>query len=115
MSLSKEGQSHFDNVPMFIFSGTILLMCMRIGYMMSDSYLGEKEVKFFILSTPISLYDDDLTIKEPLYKGLKFLEPLEELRLVFKEINPSKFTKIIDKANKIFKTTNRFRCRTPNI
>jgi hypothetical protein len=54
-------------------------------------------------------------IKEPLYKGMKFLESLEDLRLVFKEINPSKFAKIIDKTDIIFKTANRFGCRTPNI
>jgi hypothetical protein len=88
---------------------------MRTGYMMSDSYLGEKGVKFFILSTAINLHGYDLTIKEPLYKGMKFLKSLEDLRLVFNEINSSKFAKIINKTDIRFKTANRFGCKTPNI
>jgi hypothetical protein len=96
---------------MFVFSSSILLMCMRAGNMMSDSYLCEKRIEFLILTTPVSLHGDDLAIKETLNKSLKLLEFLEDLRLVLKEINPVKLAKIINKTDIIFKTANRFRCR----
>jgi hypothetical protein len=100
---------------MFVFSSSILLMCMRAGNMMSDSYLCEKRIEFLILTTPVSLHGDDLAIKETLNKSLKLLEFLEDLRLVLKEINPVKLAKIINKTDIIFKTVNRFRCRTSYI
>jgi hypothetical protein len=90
-------------------------MCISAGYMMSDSYLGEKGIEFLILTTPASLHGDDLAIKETLYKSLKLLEFLEDLGLVLKEINPDKIAKIINKTDIIFKTANRFMCRTSYI
>ena len=66
--------------------------------MMRDANLLEKIVEFFIFTTPINLHGNDLSIKLALNKLLKIKENLIHLRTFFKQIDPSKFTVIINEA-----------------
>jgi hypothetical protein len=46
---------------------------------------------------------------------LKVDKGIKSIRLFLKQVNPSKFTIIIDKAYIIIMTTNKSRCMTPYI
>jgi hypothetical protein len=48
-------------------------------------------------------------------KNLKFFKEFKHLRSIMKEINPSKFTKIINETHIVFLMTKGVNCRTPNI
>jgi hypothetical protein len=48
-------------------------------------------------------------------KILEFLEFLEHLRLVFKQIDPCKFTKVINESNIVFISSNGITDRTSYI
>jgi hypothetical protein len=68
-----------------------------------------------ILTTPIGLYGDDLTVQHTFNKGLKLLEELEDLRFTKKKTNPRKFTIIINEAIIVFLITKRIESRSPHI
>jgi hypothetical protein len=74
-----------------------------------------KGVKLDILVTPIRLNGKDFTIKHALNKLLEFMKIFKHLRLTMKQINPSKLTKIINKADIVFLATKRMDGRTPHI
>jgi hypothetical protein len=82
--------------------------------MMGDANLGEG-VEFFILTSPGSLHGNNFTINKSLNKSLEFLEFLEDLVLVFWEVDPSKFAKIVNETHIIFKSSNDLWCRPPYI
>jgi hypothetical protein len=64
---------------------------------------------------PITLHGKDLTMKEALNMGLKFLKFLENFIFVFNKIDASEFAKIINETHIVFKPMNRFRRRAPYI
>jgi hypothetical protein len=84
------------------FCGTILLMSVGARDLMRDTQLVEEGVETFILSTPVSLNNKNLPIKEAFNKGLKFKKICENIRFVTQQVNPSKFTIIINKRDMIF-------------
>jgi hypothetical protein len=53
----------------------------------------------FSYSPPISLNRNNFLIKESLHEVLKVSEFFKDLRLIFQQIYPSKFTKIINKTH----------------
>ena len=56
VGMRKEGETHIHYVPMFSFSGAVLLVSMWTGNMMSNTKLMEKCVaKHFVLSAPVRL------------------------------------------------------------
>ena len=59
-------------------------------------------IKFFILSSPVSLYSYDFMIKKSLYGLPKFMKLFKHLKLVLKKINPGELTIIINETNIIF-------------
>jgi hypothetical protein len=65
--------------------------------------------------TPIGLYGDDLFVKKAFNMVLEVIETLKNIRLLFEEINPSKFSEIIDKTHIIFVLIDRIGRRAPHI
>jgi hypothetical protein len=63
------------------------------------SRLLKEEVKFLIFTTLIGLHGENFSIKESLSKGLKLSKFLKDFRFMLKQIDPCKFTVIINKAN----------------
>jgi hypothetical protein len=88
-------------------------MGMRTGNMMGDAYLGKEGISFSC--SPNTLHGKDLTMKEALNMGLKFLKFLENFIFVFNKIDASEFAKIINETHIVFKPMNRFRHRAPYI
>jgi hypothetical protein len=64
-------------MSMLSLSSPVLLVRMRIGNMMSDADLLKERIKFFILSTLVSLHGKDFLIKLTLNKSLEFLKFLK--------------------------------------
>jgi hypothetical protein len=72
-------------------------------------------MKFFILTTPISLHSDDFSTKFSLNKLLKIKKDLINFRVLFKKVYPGKLAIVINKAYIICMFSNRSRCRIPYI
>jgi hypothetical protein len=83
---------------MFSFSGAILLMGMRTGNMMGNANLLKESIQFLIFTTPICLHSNYFPIKLALNKLLVIEESLINIRTLLKQIDPCKFTEIIDEA-----------------
>jgi hypothetical protein len=66
---------------------------------MCDANSAKVRVEALILATPITLQGNNLTIELSLNKDLKFFKEMKHFRYVAKEINPCKFTKIINKRH----------------
>jgi hypothetical protein len=114
-STGKERQADFNNVSMFPLNNSILLMCMRAGNKMSYADFFKEGMSILILSTPISLYRNNFSIKESFNKILELMKSLKHIRFELEKINPSEFTIIINEADIIFISSNGTGCRTPNI
>jgi hypothetical protein len=104
----QEEQANLNNMAMLSLSRAVLLMRMRTRNEMGDAYTLKERVKFFILTSPISLHSKNFLIKESFYMLLEITEFLKDIRFRFQEIDPSELAIIINKAHIIFKTTNRF-------
>jgi hypothetical protein len=94
--------------------GTILLVCMARDLML-DPNTSEECVEILILTTPIGLYRQDFSIEGVLNKTLKGVEDMKHFRFVANKINPSMFTKVINKVNIVILSSDRRGCMTPNI
>jgi hypothetical protein len=114
-STGKERQANFNNVSMFPLDNSILLMCMPVGNKMSYADFFKEGMRFLILSTPISLYRNNFSVKESFNKILEQMKSLKHIRFELEKINPSEFTIIINEVDIIFISSNETRCRTPNI
>jgi hypothetical protein len=84
-------------------------------HMVRDPNFLEEGIEFLLLTTLVRLYSKNFHIKETFNKSLKLTKFLENLILVLKQIYPSKLTKIINKTDIIFVTSNRLARRTPYI
>jgi hypothetical protein len=96
--MSEESEAHLDNMAVLTLCGTILLMSVRTGHLVSDAKFMEEWVEMLILSTPVGLDCNDLLIKQALNKRLKFKEICENIKLVTQQIYPGEFTVIINKG-----------------
>jgi hypothetical protein len=65
----------------------------------------EIAMKFVIFTTPVRLDNPNLCVQKALNMCLKRIENLLNIRLVLKEVDPTKTRIIIDKTNIIFVTT----------
>jgi hypothetical protein len=88
---------------------------MRTRNMMCNANFLKETVEFFIFTTPISLHGDNLTIKLALNILLKIKKHLINIRMLLKQVDPSKFTEVINEAYIICMLANRERSRTPYI
>jgi hypothetical protein len=61
--MSEESKAHLNNMEVLTLCGTVLLMSVRIGQLVSDSMFMEERVEMLILSTPVGLDCNDLLIK----------------------------------------------------
>jgi hypothetical protein len=86
---------------------TILLMSMWARHMVRDAKLGEG-VKLPILTSPVQLNSKNLLIKLPFNKTLELLKLLKHLKFELDEINACEFTKVINEANIILLSADRF-------
>jgi hypothetical protein len=100
---------------MFSFCCTILLVSVRTRDMVSYPDFFKEGVKFLIFTTPIGLHGEDFPVKESLSEGLEFSKLHENFRFMLKQIDPCKFTVIINKANIISLSSNGLGCMTPDI
>jgi hypothetical protein len=88
---------------------------MPVGNKMSYADFFKEGMRFLILSTPISLYRNNFSVKESFNKILEQMKSLKHIRFELEKINPSEFTIIINEADIIFISSNGTGCRTPNI
>lgn len=72
---------------------------------MGNANLMEETGEPFILPSPVTLDTEDFPVKQALNMSLELEKNIFNIRLVFKTINPSKFTKIIDKTDIEFETS----------
>jgi hypothetical protein len=56
-------------------------------------------IQLLVFTTPVSLHGDDFRIKKGTQQYFETHESVEKLRFVTQEINPSKFTVIIDETH----------------
>lgn len=113
--MGKKCKTDFNNVSMFAFSGTILLMCMRTRHKMRDANASKEGIKLLIFTTPVGLNDHNFPIEHAFYKILELMKLLKNFRFKLDKINPGKFTEIINEANIVLPSSNRNRRRAPNI
>jgi hypothetical protein len=78
-SMSKESETHLNNVSIFPLSNTILLLSVRTKNLMRDPNCPGKGIKFLIFPTPIRFNGNDLSIKHMFNKLLKFKKVFEDL------------------------------------
>jgi hypothetical protein len=78
--MGEKREANFDNVSMFLFRGSILLVSMRIGNKVLNPYLCEERIKSLLLPSPIRLESQDLFIKLTFNKLLEITKALEHLR-----------------------------------
>ena len=75
--MSKYGESYLNNVPVLVFSGAILLMCMGTRNKMLYAYAPKKGIQGLIFTSPVCLYLQDLATKLSLDKVLKITKTRE--------------------------------------
>jgi hypothetical protein len=83
--------------------------------MMRDAKFLQIRIQLLILTTPVGLNSKNFLVKQPFNKCLELFEFLKNIRFVLKEIDPSKLTKIINKADIVFISSNRLTSGTPYI
>jgi hypothetical protein len=96
--MCKKRKSYFHNMTVFALSGTILLMSMRARHMMSDANFLKEGIKLLIIASPICLHSDYFPTKLTFNIGLIVKKNLINIRTLLEQVNPRKFTIIIDKA-----------------
>jgi hypothetical protein len=62
----------------------------------------KNRIKLLILPTPVGLNNNNLTIEHSFNKFLELKKILENFRFVVKQVNPSKFTIVINETSIIF-------------
>jgi hypothetical protein len=70
--------------------------------MMYNPNLIKEGIKFLILSSQVGLHSKDFSIEQSSNKRLEFLKLVKNFRFIFQQIDPSKFTIVINKAHIIF-------------
>ena len=103
----QEGKTYFNDMTVFAFSRTVLLVCMWTRNMMINAYASKERIEFFILSSPVTLDCNDFLVKLTFNKFLEFLEDREDFGFELKQVYPCKFTIVINKANIIFLSSKR--------
>jgi hypothetical protein len=56
-------------------------------------------IKMLILTTSDSLHSNNLAVEHALHKALKFFKETKDIRFMMNEVNPWKFTEVINKAH----------------
>jgi hypothetical protein len=69
---------------MFVFCRSILLMDMRAEDKVRYTNRVKEGIQALILTTPVSLHNNDFLINKSLYNILKFLKIFENLRSMMK-------------------------------
>jgi hypothetical protein len=84
--MRKQSKPSLNDVSMFAFSSTILLMSMWTRYTMRNAKAIKERMEFFILPTPISLNMQDFAIKKTLNMFLKLSKDSKNFRLMLEQI-----------------------------
>ena len=100
---------------MFSLSCAILLVGVWAGNTMRDANTLEKGTKGLVFTTPVCLYGMNLFVKLSFNKNLEISEALKNFRFFPQQVNPNKFSMIINKRHIIVVVTNRSGGRTPYI
>jgi hypothetical protein len=104
--MDMQGEPNLNYVSMFTFCRPILLMGIQTRHMVGYTNFLEERMQLLILSAPIKLDNKDFLVKQALNKALELFETLKHLRLVLKQVDPSKFTEIIYENYIIFVLAN---------
>ena len=88
---------------------------MWTGHTVRDPRALKITVQFVVLATPIRPNDYDFSAKKTLNMRLKSIKHFLNVRLVLKEIYPTKTRVVIDKAHIILITSRGGNTRPPNI
>jgi hypothetical protein len=113
--MSEEGKIHLHDVAMLTLGIPILLMGVWTRHEMGDAIGPKIGVETLIFTTLIGLNDNDLSLKQPFHKLLKFKEIFRHLGFMAKQINPCKLAIIINETHIILLIANRVYSRTPHI
>ena len=78
---------------------TVLLRGMWIGHTVRDARVLKISMEFVVFTTPVGLNDLDFIIQKAFDMSLKVVGNLLNIRLVFKQINPSETRVVVKKTN----------------
>jgi hypothetical protein len=84
-SICKERQANFNNMSMFTFSRSVLLMSMRTRHKVRYANFLKERIEFLILSSPVRLHSNNFLIKKTLNMMLKIMKFLKDIRFFSSE------------------------------
>jgi hypothetical protein len=113
--MCKKCETSFNNMSMFSFSNTVLLMCMRTRNTVTNANVLKERIKFNVFSTPVCLNMNNFMIKKALNMLLKLQKDMKHIGLTFEQIKPSEATETINKTDIILVSTHRSLGRVPYI
>ena len=102
-------------MTVFALGNTVLLRCMWTRHTVGEARALKIAMKLVVFTTPVGLDGLDFIIQEAFDMSLKVIEDLLNIRLMFKQINPSELAIVIDKADVIFFSTKRISGMAPYI
>jgi hypothetical protein len=86
--MGKQGKTGFGDITVFSLCNTVLLMGVRIGNMMVNSYRSEIGIEMLIFPSPITLNSQDLGTKQTLNMSLKLKKYMIDIRFIFDHVDP---------------------------
>ena len=84
--MSKKSNTCFYYVAMFALSTTILLMCVRTRYTMSNAELLKESIELNILAPPIGLNKQNFMFKEAFNMSLELNKDLKIITFTLDQI-----------------------------
>ena len=86
-------------MTVFVLGNTVLLRCMWTRHTVRDARALKIAMELVVFTTPVGLNSLDFAIQEAFDMSLKVIEDLLNIRLMFKQINPSEARVVINKTN----------------
>ena len=102
-------------MTVFALSNTVMLRCMWTRHTVRDARALKIAMELVVFTTPVGLNSPAFAIQKAFDMSLKVIEDLLNIRLVFKQINPSEARVVINKTNIILVPPRRRNSGTPNI
>jgi hypothetical protein len=87
-TMGKQGKTGFDDMMVFCLCNTILLMGVRTGNTMVNSYRPEIGIEMLIFPSPITLNSQDLGTKKMLNMSLKLKKYTIDITFIFDHVDP---------------------------
>ncbi len=113
--LMKQGKASFNYVAVTTFRVAVVFRSVGRGGEKGDALGGKKRTHSDVLTAIVRVKSFDSATKEIFYETFEIFESLENVRFVFKGIEPNVFGEVIDKNNIIFVARVRQNRGRPNI